>query len=113
VTRSRRKTTVLSRALTVSTPLKGKDAPPPREDGAPANDDLVWAVGGALVAHVVEPTEVRPVACHHLVAVGGGEEATELRLPSPAFLGTLLANLLHHGKRSVARFQVSRTPGPE
>ena len=89
---------------------EGKDAAPPRENGAPANDDLVWVVGVALVAHVVELTEVRPVACHQLVAVGGGEEATELRLPSPALLVTMIVDLLHHGKQSVARFQVSRTP---
>jgi hypothetical protein len=79
---------------------EGKDAAPPRQDGAPANDDLVWVVGITLVAHVVEPTELRPVACHHLVAVGGREEATELRLPPPAFLGTLLATLLHHGNEA-------------
>jgi hypothetical protein len=79
---------------------EGKGTASPREDGAPANDDLVWVVGVALVAHVVEPTEVRPVACHHLVAVGGGEEATEFRLPSPALLGTLIAALLRHGKEA-------------
>jgi hypothetical protein len=44
--------------------------------------------------------EVRPVACHHLVAVGGGEEATEFRLPSPALLGTLIADLLCHGNEA-------------
>jgi hypothetical protein len=31
-----------------------------------------------------------------LVAVGSGEEATEFRLPSPALLGTLIADLLCH-----------------
>ncbi len=79
---------------------EGKGTTPPWEDGAAANDDLVWVVGVALVAHVVEPTEVRPVTCHHLVAVGGGEEATEFRLPSHALLGTLIADLLRHGNEA-------------
>jgi hypothetical protein len=79
---------------------EGKGAASPWEDGAPANDDLVWVVGVALVAHVVEPTEVCPVACHHLVAVGSGEEATEFRLPSPALLATLIADLLCHGNEA-------------
>ena len=57
-------------------------------------------VGVALVAHVVEPTEVRPVTCHYLVAVGGGEEATEFRLPSHALLGTPIADLLRHGNEA-------------
>src|SRR6266480_7862981 len=53
---------------------EGKGTASPREDGAPANDDLVWVVGVALVAHVVEPTEVREGAgnsnrLHHAAAL--------------------------------------------
>jgi len=38
----------------------------------------------ALVADVIEPTDVRAIACHDPVVVGGGEQATKLRLPPQA-----------------------------
>jgi hypothetical protein len=46
---------------------------PLQEQAALANDDLVGVVGVLLVADVVEPTEVRAIACHDPVARGGGE----------------------------------------
>jgi hypothetical protein len=56
-------------------------------------------VGVLFIADVVEPTDVRAIACHDPVA-SGGEEATEFRLPSPALLGTLVADLLCHGNEA-------------
>ena len=75
---------------------EGKGTTPPRPDSAPPNNDLIRVVGVPLVADVVEPTEVRPVTCNHPVALGGGKEATELRLPSRTSLSTLIADLLRH-----------------
>src|SRR5712691_3382722 len=75
---------------------EGKGTTPPRQDGAPPNNDLIRMVGVPLVADVVEPAEVRPVTCNHPVALGGGKEATELRLPSRTSLSALIANLLRH-----------------
>jgi hypothetical protein len=72
------------------------NGPPPREQAASANDDLVGMVGVPLVANVVEPAEVRAVTCHHSVPLGGGEQATELRLPPQAMLTTLIPDPLAH-----------------
>jgi hypothetical protein len=59
---------------------EGEDTPPPREETATADDDLVGAVSVALVAE-------------HPVAPGGGEEAAEFRLCPAAPLTP--ATLLH------------------
>jgi hypothetical protein len=75
---------------------KGEGTTPPRQDGAPPNNDLIGMVGVPLVADVVEPAEVRPVTCNHPVALGGGKEATELRLPSGTPLSAPIADLLRH-----------------
>jgi hypothetical protein len=105
---SRHRTTVRSLALTVSTTLKGRAR---RRLGqtAPPNNDLIRVVGVPFVADVVEPTEVRPVTCNHPVALGGGKEATELRLPSQTPLSTLIADLLRHDKEP-SRVPVSGMP---
>jgi hypothetical protein len=72
---------------------EGEDTPPPREETATADDDLVGAVSVALVADVIERAEVRAVAREHPVAPGGGEEAAEFRLCPAAPLTP--ATLLH------------------
>lgn len=43
------------------------------------SDNLIGVVGMALVADVIEPTDLRSIACHDPVVVGGGEQATKLR----------------------------------
>ena len=58
---------------------EGEDAPPPREETATADDDLVGVVGVAL-EDVIEPAELRAVAREHAVARGGCEEPTEFRV---------------------------------
>jgi hypothetical protein len=78
---------------------EGKGTVPPWEEAAPSNDDRVGVVCVPLVADVVEPTDLRAVDCHDPVALGGGEQATELRLPDQALLGTLIADSLVHGEK--------------
>lgn len=78
---------------------EGKGTVPPWEEAAPSNDDRVGVVCVPLVADVVEPTDLRAVDCHDPVALGGGEQATELRLPPQALLGTLIADSLVHGEK--------------
>ena len=80
---------------------EGKDTAPPWQEAAPSNHDRVGVVCVPLVADVVEPTDLRAVDCHDPVALGGGEQATELRLPPQALLDTLIADsLVHREKRS-------------
>mgnify|MGYP003297498007 CR=1 FL=1 len=64
------------------------------------NDNLIGVVGMALVADVIEPTDVRAIACHDPVASGGREQATELRLPPQALLCILIADPLIHGREA-------------
>ena len=71
----------------------GEDTPPPREQTATADDDLVGVIGVPHVADVIQPAEVRAVACEHSVASGDGEEPAEFRLCPVAPLA--LATLLH------------------
>ena len=59
---------------------EGEDTPPPREETATADDDLVRVVNVPLVADVIQPAEVRAVAREHSVASGDGEEPAEFRL---------------------------------
>ena len=59
---------------------EGEDTPPPREETATADDDLVGVVGVPHVADVIQPPEVRAVACEHSVAPGDGEAPAEFRL---------------------------------
>jgi hypothetical protein len=73
---------------------------PLQKQAASANDDLVGVVGVLFIADVVEPTDVRAIACHDPVASGCREQAPEFRLPSPALLGTLIADLLCHGNEA-------------
>ena len=70
-----------------------EDTPPPREETATADDDLVGVVGVALVADVIQPAEVRAVAREHPVAPGDGEEPAEFHLCPVAPLAP--ATLLH------------------
>jgi hypothetical protein len=49
-----------------------------------------------LVADMVEPPEMRAVARHHSIPLGGGEQATKLRLPPQALLGTLIPDPSPH-----------------
>ncbi len=79
---------------------EGKGAAPLRQQAAAADDDLVGVVDVPLVADVVEPADLRAVAGHDPVALRGGEQATELRLPPQALLGTLIANPLLHGREA-------------
>jgi hypothetical protein len=66
----------------------------------PTNDDLVGVVSVALVANVIEPADGRAIARHHPVALGGGKQATEFRLPPQALLGTLISNPLLHAHKA-------------
>ena len=75
-----------------------EDAPPPREETATADDDLVGVVSVPLVADVIQPAEVRAVAREHPVASGGGKEPTEVR-PCPVALFAP-ATLHLHGRKS-------------
>ena len=59
---------------------EGEDTPPPCEQPATADDDLVGVVNVPLVADVIQPAEVRAVAREHSVAPGDGEEPAEFRL---------------------------------
>ena len=59
---------------------EGEDTPPPREQTATADDDLVWVVNVAFVADVIQPAEVRAVAREHSIAPGDGEEPAEFRV---------------------------------
>ena len=59
---------------------EGKDSPPPREETATADDDLVRVVGVPLVADMIQPAEVCAVARAHPVAPGGGEEPAKFRV---------------------------------
>ena len=72
---------------------EGEDTPPPREETATADDDLVGVVGVPLVADVIEPAELCAVAREHSVARGGCEESAEFRLCPVAPLDP--ATLLH------------------
>ena len=70
-----------------------EDTPPPREETATADDDLVGVIGVPHVADVIQPPEVRAVAREHSVAPGDGEEPAEFRLRPAAPLAP--ATLLH------------------
>ena len=59
---------------------EGEDTPPPREETATADDDLVRVVGVPHVTDVIQPAEIRAVAREHSVAPGDGEESAEFRL---------------------------------
>jgi hypothetical protein len=59
---------------------EGEDTPPPREETATADDDLVGVIGVPHVADVIQPPELRAVTRKHSVAPGDGEEPTEFRL---------------------------------
>ncbi len=54
-------------------------------------------VGVPVVAELSEPADVRTVARHDAIALGGGEEATELGLPLQPLLGALIAAAMPHG----------------
>ena len=73
---------------------------PLQEQAASANDDLVGVVGVLFIADVVEPTNVGTIACHHPVASGGREQATELRLPPQALLCIVIADPLIHRREA-------------
>ena len=73
---------------------------PLQKQAASANDDLVGVVGVLFIADVVEPTDVRAIACHDPVASGGREQAAELRLPPQALLCILIADPLTHGREA-------------
>jgi len=73
-----------------------EDTPPPREETATADDDLVRVVDVALVADVIQPADVRAVAREYPVAPGVGEEPAEFR-PRPVVL-FVPATLLHGGR---------------
>jgi hypothetical protein len=53
-------------------------------------------IGMPLVADMVEPPEMRAVARHHSIPLGSGEQATKLRLPPQALLGTLIPDPSPH-----------------
>jgi hypothetical protein len=72
---------------------EGEDTPPPREETATADDDLVGVVSVALIADVIQPADLRAVAREHPVSPGGGEKAAEFRLCPVAALAP--ATLLH------------------
>ena len=58
--------------------VEGEHAPASRAEAASADDEFVWVIGMLLVAEMIEPAEIRAVACQHPVAFGGSEQATEL-----------------------------------
>ena len=70
---------------------------PLQEQPASANDDLVRVVGVLFIADVVEPTDGPAIVCNDLVASGGREQASKLRLPPQALRCTLIADPLTHG----------------
>ena len=72
---------------------EGEDTPPPCDETATADDDLVGVIGVPHVADVIQPPEVRAVAREHSVASGDGEEPAEFRLCPVAPLAA--ATLLH------------------
>jgi hypothetical protein len=72
---------------------EGEDTPPPCEETATADDDLVGVIGVPHVADVIQPPEVRAVTREHSVASGDGEEPAEFRLCPVAPLAA--ATLLH------------------
>ncbi len=93
---------------------EGESTAPLRQQRVPANDDLVRVVGRALVANVVEPADCCAVAGQDAVAIGGGEQATELRLPLQALSARLAAFGLH-GREAYSGFRgtcVSDNPVP-
>jgi hypothetical protein len=73
---------------------------PLQEQAASANDDLVGVVGVLFIADVVEPTDVRAIACHDAVAGGGREQAPKLGLPPQALLWILIADPLIHRREA-------------
>jgi hypothetical protein len=75
---------------------EGEDTPPPREETATADDELVRVVDVPLVAEVIQPADVRAVAREHPVALDDGEEPAEFRLCPVAPLAP--ATLLHGGE---------------
>jgi hypothetical protein len=79
---------------------EGKGTLPLQEQAASANDDLVGVVGMLFIADVVEPTDVRAIACHDAVAGGGREQAPKLGLPPQALLCILIAGPLIHGREA-------------
>ena len=73
--------------------IEREDTPPPREETATADDDLVRVVNVPLVADVIQPADMRAVAREHPVAPGDGEEPAKVRLcPGPLLAP---ATLLH------------------
>jgi len=74
---------------------EGEDTPPPCEETATADDDLVRVVNVPLVADVIQPANVRAVAREHAVAPGDGEEPAEVRLCPVA---PLAPAILLHGR---------------
>ena len=77
---------------------EGEDSPPPGEETATADDDLVGVVGVALVADVIEPAEVGAVACEHSVARGGCEEPAKFRACPVTPPAPLAPAILLHGR---------------
>ena len=73
-----------------------EDTPPPREETATADDDLVRVVNVPFVADVIQPADVSAVAREYPVAAGVGEEPAEFRLRPVALL--VPATLLHGGE---------------
>jgi len=73
---------------------------PLQEQAASANDDLVGVVGMPFIADVLEPPDVRAIACHDPVASGGREQTPELRLPPQALLWIMIADPLIHGREA-------------
>jgi hypothetical protein len=78
---------------------EGDDTPPPREETATADDDLVRVVNVPLVADVIQPADVRAVAREHAIASGDGEEPAEVGLCS-VVAPLAPATLLHGVKGS-------------
>jgi hypothetical protein len=79
---------------------EAKDVVPPRDQAASANDELVGMVGMPLVADVIKPADVRAVARHDTIALGGGKQATEFGLPFQPLLGALIATAMPHGREA-------------
>jgi hypothetical protein len=57
-------------------------------------------VGVPLVAHVVEPTELRSIASNDSIARGGRKQTTEFRLSSQSLLGTPIPDPFAHRREA-------------
>ncbi len=77
---------------------EAEDSPPPREETATADDDLVRVVNVPLVADVIQPADACAVAREYPVAPGDGEEAAEFR-PCPVAPFAALVPTLLHGRK--------------